>query len=156
MTRPLAPHGFLFIEAAKLFPAVSRDFLGQIEIDSAAPISAVAIRSTTNSRGDSIFTGLPLTDLTRDAADGIVLPQVVIGGGFSMKLLFVNRDTLTPVSGVVTFLQPDGNPIGTPKLEGSSNYSLYAGGIAQLFPGNTAFVNSAYCGTRSRTCRPPK
>ena len=136
VTRTLASRGYLSANAEELFPSVSRGFLGQIEMESALPFSAVAIRSTTNSRRDSILSSLPVTDLTSQATGLLVLPHIAIGSVFSTRLILTNPNAGAPAAGQIEFIQPDGT------LARADAWQISARGSRQFFPGNTAPVSA--------------
>jgi sugar lactone lactonase YvrE len=146
-TRTLPAQGYLSASADDLFPDISfgAGFLGQIEIDSATPFSGIAMRTTTNGRNDSIVASLRTFDLASQITAPIVFPQVLNGSGFSTRLIMLNGNGMSGAGGQIAFFQPDGTPMNMLTAQGSSSgatYQISAGGIQQLFPGNTGVVSN--------------
>ena len=145
VTRTLPPKGFLSIPADEMFSSVSLGFLGQIEIESDAPVSTAVIRSTLNSRNDLILASLPVAGLTLQTPSALILPQLTIGNGFSSRLIFTNRDARAAAAGQIGFFRSDGSPMDLTLPDGTghnSSYELSARGSRQLFPGSTATVGN--------------
>lgn len=140
------PAGSYSSESADdLFPSISLGFLGQIEIEASAGFVAIAMRSTLNARNDTVIASLPAVHAVSQTTTSLVFPDVVIGGGFSTRLILMNPDKEHPSSGQITFFQSDGSPLNPLLPEGgvsASTYQLDAGASRQFFPGNTAVVSS--------------
>ena len=145
VAQTLPAQGFFSSPSDLLFSGVSSGFVGQIEIQSVAPVSAVAVRSITNSRNDLILGNVPAADLTLAPATTLVLPQVVLGGGFSTRVVFINRNNQVAIAGSMDFRQSDGTLMNTqmpnPK-DAAGRYQITARGSRQLFPGNPATVET--------------
>jgi YD repeat-containing protein len=123
---------------------------GSLEITSDQSISVLALRLTTNQRGDLLLTSTPIADLGRPAPVGPQsFPQVADGGGYQMALLFMNT-TSTTETGVIRFLDDSGQPFAV-RLAGSAAavtelpYSVPPGGILRkVSDGSAAAVNTGW------------
>jgi sugar lactone lactonase YvrE len=122
--------------------SIGEGYTGLLEIQSDSPISSVALKLTINHRSDLVLTTLPVADLTRPAGNGLlVFPHIVIGGGFSTRLILINTSTTAVSAGLMTFYKSDGSPFVVPMTGQSGSqfrYSVAQGGGRQLYPGNSA------------------
>lgn len=137
---PARGHQARFVN--EIFPSLPEGFTGLLEITSTVPVVPITLKLTTNQRGATILTTLPVADLLRAAVTGaLVFPQIALGGGFSTRLIFINTNTIGALAGNVRFFQSDGADLSVP-LAGQStstaDYQLIAGGARQFRPGNTA------------------
>ncbi|MGI8785708.1 MAG: IPT/TIG domain-containing protein [Acidobacteriota bacterium] len=128
----------------EFFPFLPEGFTGMLEINSTLPVVPITLKLTTNQRGTTILTTLPVADLLRAAATGaLVFPQIALGGGFSTRLIFINTDTTGALAGNLRFFQSDGADLSVPlagQSTSTSDYQIIAGGARQFRPGNTATV----------------
>ena len=130
-------------------------FTGLIEIRSDVDIHIVTLKLTQSdaeTQGLPILTTLPLADLDQPvAAASAILPQVVIGSGFSTRIVSISQDGGAS-SGTLRFIQstsPTQGDAGVPSavpllgsLESEHEYHIPSGGGRQSRPGNTATVAS--------------
>ena len=115
-----------------------------MEIRSSIAVAAVTLQLTINTRGEVILTTLPVADLTRPlTATTVIFPQIVIGLGFSTRLVFMNGDTASDVG--MVFSNSDGSAMNVPIAGVTSNEftSAFAAGEGlRLFPGDTSSLAS--------------
>ena len=144
VTQTIPAGGHLARMAQELFPAVSSGFSGLVEIQSSVAVAAVTLQLTVNTLSEVVLTTLPVADLTRPlTAATVVFPQVVIGSGFSTRLVFVNGGTGSNVG--MVFSNSDGTAMNVPIAGVTSNQfssSFAAGQGLRLFPGHTATLSS--------------
>jgi sugar lactone lactonase YvrE len=145
LTRNMPPKSYSSESADELFPGISFGFLGQIQMEAPEGFAAIALRSTMNKRNDTVLAALPALDMAPQSLPYVVFPDIVIGGGFSTRLMLANGDTEHRASGQIAFFQPDGTPLNPLLPDGAGStprYQLIAAGSRQFFPGNTASVSS--------------
>jgi photosystem II stability/assembly factor-like uncharacterized protein len=108
---------------------------GSLEIVSDRPLSVLALRMTTNQRGEILFTTLPVADLTAPVLSGAVFnglfPQFADGGGYTTSLILLNTSNATE-TGTLHIMDNSGaalivNQVGG-TVDSSFNYSIPAGG----------------------------
>ncbi|MBZ5534542.1 MAG: DUF11 domain-containing protein [Acidobacteriia bacterium] len=89
---------------------------GVMEIFSDQPVSVLALRQTTNQRGDSLFTTTPVADLTKPLTAGrLFFPQLADGGGFTTSVILMNPSDATE-AGIVQILDNNGAPLGVHRV----------------------------------------
>ena len=144
VTETIPAGGHLARMAQELFPSVESGFSGLVEIQSSGAVAAVTLQLTINTLGEVVLTTLPVADLTRALIAGtVIFPQVVIGSGFSTRLVFVNGGTASTVG--MVFSNSDGTAMNVPIGGVTSNQftSAFASGEGlRLFPGVTASLSS--------------
>jgi hypothetical protein len=106
---------------------------GSLEISSSAPVSIVALRLTTNQRGETLLTSTPLADLVRPLSPNpLAFPQFVDGGGYTTMLMLLNTSGRTETGRVQSF-SDDGTPLSIRQAGGtiasSLEYSIPPGGL---------------------------
>jgi len=148
-SRPLGGGQHLPVFVNDLFSSMIEGFTGVLEIQSPVPIASVALKVTTNARGDLVLTTFPVADPSRtstpSAASSLVFPQIAIGGEFSTRLIFINPHTDAELNGRVSFFQSNGATMVTAlggDLGSQFPYRVSSGGGRQLLPGNTARVST--------------
>jgi hypothetical protein len=109
---------------------------GSLQIDSDQALSITALRMLTNQRGNTLFTSLPIADLTQSAsASALYFPQVGDGGGYTTTLILLNTSD-RPQTGTLHFYPDDGTALAVSNLEGASgsvfNYLIPPGGAYLL------------------------
>ncbi len=118
--------------------AVPGDFstaarFGTLDIVSDQPISVLALRLTTNQRGDALLTSTPVADLSQSAGTSpLYFPQFVDGGGYTTMAVLINTSNAVENGRLQLYLdngsafqvQPAG---GTPAS--SFPYSISPGGV---------------------------
>ncbi|MBZ5536858.1 MAG: FG-GAP-like repeat-containing protein [Acidobacteriia bacterium] len=112
----LNEHRALFIDQLSQWAtdfSVPADFAstiqyGSLDIASDQPVSVVALRLTTNQRGESLITTTAIVDLNKPLPPSqLFFPHIVDGGGYTTTLALMNTaDTLE--TGVLSFLGDDG------------------------------------------------
>ncbi len=111
--------------------------LGSLEITSAQPVSVLALRLTTNQRGDLLITSTPIADLAKTPTkEALSFPQIADGGGYQTTLILMNTSN-GQESGVVRFYGNNGSPLAVRMTGGGAadthfSYSIPAGGIFRL------------------------
>ncbi len=64
---------------------------GTLEVSSSQPLSVVAIRLTTNQRGETLLTSTPVADLKKTPSNSqVYFPQLADGGGYSTSVILMN------------------------------------------------------------------
>jgi hypothetical protein len=85
---------------------------GVMEIFSDQPVSILALRQTTNQRGESLFTTTPVADLTKTLTAGpLFFPQLADGGGFTTSVILMNPSDATE-TGTIKIFDNNGAPLG--------------------------------------------
>ena len=139
-TVPRAGHISIFVD--ELFPDLPQGFTGQMEISSDVPFAPVTLKLTTNTRGNSILTTLPVGDLTRPPEGTLfAFPQIGFGLGFSTRLILIHTDINNVADGEIRFFQSDGSDLVLPmrqQRDSRFDYEIDAGVNRQLYPGVTA------------------
>ena len=142
-TREVAAGGHLAIFADQLFSQVGEGFTGLMEITSPVAIAPVTLKLTTNARNQSILTTLPIVDLTRpETSQSLVFPQIGFGTSgpevLATRLILINRDAGSPITGDLSFFQSDGTALVVPlgqQMASELDYQINAGGGAEFRPG---------------------
>jgi sugar lactone lactonase YvrE len=106
---------------------------GTLDISSDQPLSVIALRMTTNQRGEILFTTTPVADMNRDLTNAsIYFPQFVDGGGYTTSLILMNTSNQTE-TGSLQILDNNGSPLIVNQAGGTTNssfqYSIPAGGV---------------------------
>ncbi len=110
-----------FLNEPELKTFAGTVFEGTFSFTSTVPVSAMAIRSLINERGDFLMSTLPVIDTSAYVAAGVsVVPHFASGGGWTTQVLLVNSGN-TPLSGSVEFRDDQGTLIGT-----ASSYTIPA------------------------------
>jgi sugar lactone lactonase YvrE len=130
--------------AHELFPELSGQFTGLMEITSDAALAAITLKLTENARGDLVYATLPVADLNNPPVSRLMIfPQMAFGGGFSTRLIFISVDKENPGSGALGFFDSSGSSMTVPFGDRTGSrfpYQLPQGGGLQFFPGNTARI----------------
>jgi sugar lactone lactonase YvrE len=105
---------------------------GTLEISSDQPLSVVALRMTTNQRGDILYTTTPVADMNQAVANTpIYFPQFADGNGYTTSLILLNTSSQTEM-GNLQILDNNGSPWVVQQTGGIANstfpYTIPAGG----------------------------
>jgi hypothetical protein len=101
---------------------------GTFTFEASGPISAIALRSLMNERGDSVLTTLQVSTLGEGlGGNSLVFPHFADGGGWTMQVILINPGD-TPISGSIQFWG-QGNRNSNPKpvkvlINGSNDSSF--------------------------------
>ena len=124
--------------------------LASLEITSDQPLSILALRLSTNQRGDLLLTSTPIADLTKPATtESLFYPQVTDGGGYVMTLIFLNTSGALE-TGMIEFFDGMGAPmmvrmVGGGAADSKFSYSIAAGGFARFVTdGSPENVNAGW------------
>jgi hypothetical protein len=114
----------------------SSTHFGTLELSSDQPISLLALRLTTNQRGEMLMTSTPVADLARSSTTGpIYFPQLADGAGYSTVIGLLNTSGAIE-TGTLHLFADDGSPLPVRQLNGSSAstfaYSIPPGGVYVL------------------------
>ncbi|MDD5541541.1 MAG: protease pro-enzyme activation domain-containing protein [Acidobacteriia bacterium] len=106
---------------------------GSLDITSDQPLSILALRQTTNQRGEALLTSTPIVDMTQTAGSTpLNFPQFADGGGFSTLLILLNTTSSTETGNLFFYLD-GGTPVVVTQVGGGSNstfpYSVPPGGV---------------------------
>ncbi len=105
---------------------------GTLQLSSDLPLSVVALRLTTNQRGDSLMTSIPTADQRKPPVSApVYFAQFADGGGYSTSLILLNTSSSVE-TGAVRLFADDGSPLVVQQLSGPSGssftYSIMPGG----------------------------
>jgi hypothetical protein len=96
--------------AWQLMPgALLQGFTGVLEITGTEGFVALALRALTNSRGEYLFTAIPITDLDHFVPGPLIFPQVADGGGYETQFVFLSSGASPTIT--LKFFGDDGAPI---------------------------------------------
>lgn len=106
---------------------------GSLEIHSDQPVSVVALRLTTNQRGETLITTTPIADLTATTAGTqLFFPHMVDGGGYETRVALMNTSGVNETGNLQIFAD-NGTPLAVRPVNGSSessfSYSIPPSGI---------------------------
>ncbi len=120
--------------------------LGTLEITSDQPLSVLALRQTTNQRGEALLTTTPIADESRTASThALRFPQFADGGGSNTTVTLINP-TEAVEEGTLDLFADDGSPLEVTSVGGETGssfaYSIPAQGafVLQTNGGSTAAV----------------
>ncbi len=103
--------------------ALSTGF-GTVELTSSQPLSVLALRLTTNQRGETLITSTATADrAAQPAGTQAYFPQFVDGGGDTTTVFLMNTSS-RPVSGTLEVYSSDGSPLTVKQLNGPSASSF--------------------------------
>jgi YD repeat-containing protein len=118
------------------FPTATK--FGSLEISSDQPLSMVALRLTTNQRGETLMTSTPIADLMKPpAGTPAFFPQFADGGGYVGAITLMNSSN-TASSGTIEIFDGTGSPL-TVHLVGGTAASAFA---YALPPGGSAYFQT--------------
>lgn len=154
-TLPAGAHRAKFIHELKdiaLDFSLPADFstatqFGSLEITSDQPISMLALRLTTNQRGETLITSTPMADLTNSSSPSrLYFVQLVDGGGYTTMLILLNTSGNSE-TGTLNLFSDIGTPLFVRQLNGrlddSFAYSIPPGGVYVFQTGGTPGVVKA-------------
>jgi hypothetical protein len=106
---------------------------GSLEVRSTVPVSVLALRLTTNQRGDTLLTSTPVANLSNALTTSpVYFPQLANGGGFTTSLVLLNTSAATE-SGTIAVSADDGTALTVQPVGGqagsSFSYSIPASGL---------------------------
>ncbi len=135
-SRVLAAAGHLAIFADELFQ-LAPGFSGMLEVESTDPVVPVTLKLTTNGRGQSIVTTLPVADLEAvEHGTKQVIPQMGLGlsevGDFSTRLIFLSSTTAASCGGTLRFRDPSGVAWRPGELPGDFPFGVGPGEMGTL------------------------
>jgi hypothetical protein len=108
----IPPGGQIARFVKELIPDVPDTFSGVLRVSSASPLTGIGLRLTTNGGGDYLMSTIPAVSETQnDAAQQLLFPHIVFGGGFTTELILLNRQPSASSSGEVIFSAQDGSPL---------------------------------------------
>jgi hypothetical protein len=97
---------------------------GSLEIRSDQPMSVVALRLTTNQRGETLITTTPIADLTSPpAGTQLFFPHMVDGGGYETTVVLMNTSGVNETGNLQIFAD-NGTPLAVRPVNGSSGSSF--------------------------------
>ncbi len=112
------------------FPTTTK--FASLEITSSQALSILALRMTTNQRGEVLYTTLPVADLTEPAVTSpVFFPQFADGGGYTTALVLLNTSGTTEM-GTLQIMDDTGAPVIVNQVGGTAdstfNYTIPSGG----------------------------
>jgi Leucine-rich repeat (LRR) protein len=107
---------------------------GTLDLSSNQPLSVVALRLTTNQRGETLLSTTPVADLARPSPTGpLYFPQLADGGGYTTTIILFNTSNAAE-SGRVSLFNNAGGPLPVQLVNGlagpSFTYSIPPGGAS--------------------------
>jgi photosystem II stability/assembly factor-like uncharacterized protein len=118
--------------------ALPSDFqFGSLDIASDQPLSVIALRMTTNQRGEAFFTTTSVVDRNQPLTNTpIYFPQLADGGGWTTALILLNTSSSTE-NGIIDIFDNDGLPfavrtVGRSAILSSFRYSIPPGGTFRI------------------------
>jgi photosystem II stability/assembly factor-like uncharacterized protein len=108
-----------------------------LEISSDQPLSILALRLTSNQRGETLVTSTPIADLTMPASSTpLYFPQLTDGGGYQFTLILMNTSSITE-RGTIQLLDDFGTPFPVRRVEDQTtqsqfSYNIPPGGLFRL------------------------
>jgi hypothetical protein len=140
-TIPVNGHRAVFIDGLASvatgfsFPAdfATKYKYGSLDINSTQPLSILALRSTTNQRGDALLTSTPIADLTHQSASSLYFPRLVDGGGWKTSIFLLNTSSANE-TGYLNIFTGQGTALsvrqqGAPAANSQFPYSIKPGGV---------------------------
>ncbi|MBZ5551584.1 MAG: VCBS repeat-containing protein [Acidobacteriia bacterium] len=140
----LLPAGAHLAKFINQLPDIAPDFVlpatllvghqfATLELRSDQPLSVLALRLTTNQRGETLITSTPIADLTKaPSTDPVFFPQFVDGGGYQTDFYLLNTSSVF-ANGTIKILGNDGFPLNTALVNGQAGssfpYSIPPGGF---------------------------
>lgn len=135
-------HSSLFIDEA--FPQMPLGFTGLLDISSDQPVALLALKLTTNQRGDPVLSSMPVADAARITQSRLlVFPQFGFGGGLATRLILLNPNSEDSAVRLRFFSSPGGQVLDLPlgdRFESEFDFEISSGAGLQLRPGSTAAV----------------
>jgi hypothetical protein len=109
---------------------------GTLELASDQPLSVVALRLTTNQRGEMLMTSTPVADLTRPlSTTPIYFAEFIDGGGYTTTLMLLNTSNVM-MTGMLRIYANDGTALAVQQVGGAAGsafgYSILPGGAYVL------------------------
>jgi enterochelin esterase-like enzyme len=107
-----------------------------LDIVSDQPLSVIALRMTTNQRGESLFTTTPVADMNQPLANAsIYFPQLADGSGWTTSLILMNTSG-SEEKGSLDILDNNGTPLVVHQAGGSTassfRYSIPSNGALRF------------------------
>jgi hypothetical protein len=108
---------------------------GSLEFESSQPLSILALRLTSNQRGEALLTSTPIADLQKPVPAGpLYFPQFADGGGFVSAVVLLNTTAATQ-RGAIQIHGDAGAPLAVEQLDGP-----VASSFAYSIPPHGSFV----------------
>jgi hypothetical protein len=116
---PLPSKGHASLFASQLIPNLPKPFLGTLTLSTnatvfgpALPFVAVNLGSSLNSHGETMYTSLPVRDLSHPGGgSSLVFPQIIDGGNIASQIYLTNPSASDQSVGTIAFLDDAGNPL---------------------------------------------
>ncbi|MBZ5535622.1 MAG: hypothetical protein LAO31_06670 [Acidobacteriia bacterium] len=110
------------------------DFQGLLTLSSSDPFTAVALRLTTNQRGENLYSTLPVVDVANPPTAPLDLPQIVNGGGYTTQIVLINPGSDAGTA-TVNFFKDNGEAVAVefPSTPIPMAVSAVAGGVASSY-----------------------
>jgi enterochelin esterase-like enzyme len=104
-----------------------------LEVSSDQPLSIIALRMTTNQRGEPLFTTIPVADVNQPLANSpIYFPQLADGSGWTTSLILINTSDAEE-KGYLDICDNAGLPLVIRSVDGAAassfRYSIPPGGV---------------------------
>lgn len=130
------------INQAPFFTTSSRPITDArtLTFNSSVPVSALAVRTRTNERGEFMMVTLPVVDLSTTLSAATSITHMADGGGWATEVLLVNATDIA-TTGTFQFLSPDGQNLAV-SIDGQTNnqfaYSIPARSARRFRTAGTA------------------
>jgi hypothetical protein len=112
----------------ELFGNFQGSFLGTLKIQSNTPVAVLALRGTTNAKGQFIIASIPLNSSATEFGGTKVFPSIADGGGYNSELILVNPAS-TVSTGSIQFSFDVSTDLGA---NSTFNFSIPAGGVWRI------------------------
>jgi hypothetical protein len=90
----LGPHAHLAQFITDIFPGkVPANFQGVLDMTSPVPVAILTLRMTVNQRGETIYSTLPVADLTNPPQGPLFLPQFANGDGYQTQIIAIDTSS---------------------------------------------------------------
>jgi hypothetical protein len=84
-----------------------------VDITSATPFVALALRSLLNKRLDVLVTAFPVADLNMPAPFPVIFPQIADGGGYTTEFILISAGSSATAK--ISFFGDSGDPLAVGK-----------------------------------------
>jgi hypothetical protein len=99
------------VYAFQLFEGLTEGLQGSLSFDSTQPLGAITLQEKRNSRGELLYSTLPVTDLSASpATETAIFPHIAAGEGYTTELMLMNP-TGAGMTGEIQFFGAGGQPV---------------------------------------------
>jgi hypothetical protein len=111
ITRTLSAGRHLATFVFQIFKNLPASFTGSLTFESNQKLAAIALRQSSNSLDEPVYTTLPVVDLAVPAGnEPLVFPHIAAGSGYTTQVLLINT-TSQRLTGRISLIAPEGTPL---------------------------------------------